>query len=454
MTTDNSKQEMPIFMKTITKILPASFDVLHVPITFEGAQAQLLFLKTVVDGATLQQTIIKPFYELADEHKFAAYIKGLPNRIDIPPTDDLITMLTSGFVLIYVEDTYSLLEIRRLGNTQQNETFVETTIHGSQLALSEDLETNISIIRQHYHQSSLYVESMQLKDKSNMSIAILYDEDLVNIDVLRRVKERLDSLDEPLIQSSADLAVRLTRRRFNLFPTSIITERPDRIIYNITGGKIVILADNSPFGIVLPVIFFDYMVSMEENYHTYFISLYNTLLGWFGLMMCLVLPGLYVAITAYSPEILRTELTLTIAGSRIGVPYPSFIEAIIMILFVELLTEASVRLPKSINAAATTVGGLILGTAATEASLASNILIMVVAIVAISTFVIPINELSFVVRFLRLFLLVFTALFGMVGLISGMLLIILHMTNLDSFGEPYLRIAWRSKRSEKKVNQE
>ncbi|WJY27397.1 spore germination protein [Sporosarcina trichiuri] len=451
---DSKQQTMPKFMKTLTDALPKSYDVLHVPLSSNGQSAQLLYLKTVVDGAVLQETIIKPFFETADERMFAAYLRGMPNRIDLPSTEEVLTMLTAGFVLAYTDGAYSFLEVRRLGNTDQLETIKEATIHGPQLALSEDLETNISIIRQHYHSPSLYIETHQLNDKSRMAIALLYDEKEVDIEVLRRVKERLDALDEPLIQSSGDLAIRLTRRRFSLFPQSIVTERPDRIVYNLTGGKIVLLVDNSPFGIVLPIVFFDLMVSMEENYHTYFVSLFNTLLGWFGLFTCLLLPAFYVAITAFSPGILGTELTLSIAGSRIGVPYPSFIEALIMLLFVELLTEASVRLPKTINAAATTVGGLILGTAATEASLASNILIIVVAIVAISTFVIPNNELSFTVRLCRVFLIFFTTLFGMVGLVSGFLLLILHLTNLDSFGKPYLRIGWRSKRSEKQVSSE
>lgn len=452
--TGSKQQTMPKFMKTLTDALPKSYDVLHVPLNCNGQTAQLLYIKTVVDGAVLQETIIKPFFEIEDAAKFAVYVEGMPNRIDLPSTDEMLIMLTAGFVLVYADDTFSFLEVRRLGNTEQRETIVEATIHGPQLALSEDLETNVSIVRQHYHSPSLYVESHQLNDKSRMAIALMYDEKEVDIEVLRRVKERLDALDEPLIQSAGDLAMRLTKRRFNLFPQSIVTERPDRIVYNLTGGKIILLVDNSPFGIVLPIVFFDLMVSMEENYHTYFVSLYNTLLGWFGLFACLTLPALYVAVTAFTPEILRTELTLSISGSRIGVPYPSFIEAVIMLLFVELLTEASVRLPKTINAAATTVGGLILGTAATEASLASNILIIVVSIVAISTFVIPNNELSFAVRICRLGLIAFTSLFGLIGLISGFLLIILHLTNLDSFGKPYLRIGWRSKRSEKQVSSE
>src|SRR5690606_21251814 len=121
-----------------------------------------------------------------------------------------------------------------------------------------------------------------------------------------------------------------------------------------------------------PVVFFDFMRSMEDNYHVFGISLFMNLLRYLGLFICLLLPSLYIAMTSYSPDILRVELALTVAGGRIGVPYPSFIEVLFMLFFLELLIEASMRLPKSISGTATTVGGLILGSAATEAALTST----------------------------------------------------------------------------------
>lgn len=163
-----------------------------------------------------------------------------------------------------------------------------------------------------------------------------------------------------------------------------------------------------------------------------------------------MLPGLYVAFTSYNPEILRIELALSVAGSRIGVPYPSFIEVILMLIFIEFLTEASIRLPKAVSATATTVGGLILGTALTEAALASNVMIIIVALVAIATFIIPVNEMSFAIRIGRTSLLIFATLFGLIGLTLGFLGSIMYLTNKESFGETYLRIYWKNQKQELK----
>src|SRR5699024_3462119 len=164
------------------------------------------------------------------------------------------------------------------------------------------------------------------------------------------------------------------------------------------------------------------------------------------------LPAIYVGVTSYTPDILRTELALTVAASSIGVPYPSFIEVFFMLIFIELLTEASLRLPNSISATATTVGGLILGTAAVEAALTSNIMGIVVSLVSISTFVIPISEMNYAVRVCRFLLLLYTTVFGLAGMLLGMLGLLLFLVNKDSFGEPYLRMFWKNRQEELKVD--
>lgn len=137
----------------------------------------------------------------------------------------------------------------------------------------------------------------------------------------------------------------------------MITERPDRIVYNLNNGKVIIAVDGSPDVLIAPVIFFDFMASMENNYHIFNVTIFTILLRYVGLFTCVLLPSVYVAVTSYNPDILRIELALTIAGGRIGVPYPSFIEVVFMLFFMELLTEASMRLPKAVSSTATTVGG-------------------------------------------------------------------------------------------------
>ncbi|WP_252504251.1 spore germination protein [Sporosarcina sp. Marseille-Q4943] len=441
------KQAPPLFDE-LSKQFSPSDDIVQTPLQMKGHYAFLFYVKTVVDGDRLQQTVIRPFFEMASEEDFASYIQSLPNQSEVPDKNKLLFSISSGSVLVAVEDRLFLLDLRTIKNNAVQETTMEPTIHGPQLGLSEDIETTINLIRQRYHKATLKVEDFVTGDMTNTAVAIIYDGDRVDPKVLKKIKEQLENLNTPLFQSGGELQHFLNRSRFTLFPTTLVTERPDRIVYNLVAGKVIIAIDGSPNVVVAPVVFFDFMSSMEDNYHVSVISGFTIMLRYLGLFTCILLPSLYIAMTSYNPEILRIELALTVAGSRIGVPYPSFVEVIFMLFFMELLTEASMRLPKAVSGTATTVGGLILGTAATEAALTSTIMVIIISAVAISTFVIPINELSFAVRVVRFLLIIYATLFGMVGLLIGFIGIIMFLANKDSLGEPYLRIPWKGKNAE------
>ncbi|BAQ08809.1 spore germination protein [Bacillus sp. OxB-1] len=445
------KQAPPIFDELADQFKPTD-DLIQTPLQINGQSAFLFFLKSVVDGDKLQQTVIRPFFEMASEEGFASYIQSLPIQTDMPSKEKLLVLLTAGHVLIAIGDNIFLLEVRLVKNNEVQETTVEPTVHGPQKGLSEEIETTINLIRQRYHKPSLIVETVIADDSTNRKVALLYDNDQVDPEMLKKIKKQLEELGTPFFQSAGDLQHFINNKRFTLFPSTLITERPDRIVYNLINGKVIIAIDGSPDVIVAPVIFFDFMSSMEDNYHVFSVTTFTILLRYIGLFVCLLLPSLYVAVTSYNPDIMRLELALTVAGGRIGVPYPSFVEVLFMLFFVELLTEASMRLPKAVSSTATTVGGLILGTAATEAALASNIMVIVISAVAISTFVIPINEMSFAVRVIRLLLLVYTVLFGVVGLIVGFIGFIMLLVNKDSLGVPYLRIPWMNKNEELRMD--
>lgn len=447
---NEDKQNIPQLMKKVAGELKPSSDLIQTPLKIEDKHATLLYIKTVVDGARIQDSIIRPFYELASQEHFEAYINSLPNKLELPADEQLPIDLTMGKLLIALGDQCALLDYRLVHTEQMLDAELEPTIHGPQLALSEDLETNINVIRQRFNNKSLKVETPQLNDRTHRTIALLYDETIVKKQALKMVKQKLEELDMSIIQTSGDLQLYLNDSKVTLFPSTILTERPDRAVYNLNAGKVILLVDGSPHAILAPVIFFDFMVSMEDNYHTFLISKSTLALRYLGLLTCVLLPGLYIAFTAYNPDILRIELALSVAGSRIGVPYPSFIEVILMMIFIEFLTEASIRLPKAISGTATTVGGLILGTALTDAGLASNIMIIIVALVAIATFIIPVNEMSFAIRIGRMLLVLFSSIFGLVGLTLGLLGSILYLTNKESFGETYLRLYWKDQKQELK----
>ncbi|MCM3359218.1 spore germination protein [Psychrobacillus sp. MER TA 171] len=445
------KSNFPTLMTELSEKFKPSSDIISKPLQIEGNIVFLFYLKSVVDSAVLHSLVIKPFFEMKSNKSFTSYIDSLPELVDMKAGEELQVELTKGVVLLSIEGQYFLLDIKLVNSDSVQQIIMEPTVHGPQLALSENLDTNLNIIRQRYHEPTLKFEMLKLPGKTHQEVAIIYDEKTVKKSVLKNIQEKLNQLDVPLIQSAGDLQLHLNGSKISLFPTLILTERPDRISYNLATGKVVLMVNGSPHALIAPIVFFDFMLSMEDSYHTFWITTFTLVLRYFGLVICLILPALYVAVTSYTPDVLRTELALTVAGSRLGVPYPSFIEVIFMLLFMEFLIEASMRLPKAISATATTVGGLILGTAATEAALTSNIMIIIVSAVAITSFVIPISEMSFAIRICRYLLIIYTTLFGTLGLILGSLGLIMFLANKRSFGEPYLKMYWKGEKTEIEV---
>lgn len=446
-----AKFNFPELMVELSEKFSPSIDISLKPLQIEGNRVFIFYLKSVVDGIKLHEMLIKPFFEMKSNESFRSYIESLPNLTNMKFEEELLIELTKGHVLLAINDAFFLIDIKLVNSIALHQTVIEPTVYGPQLALSEDIETNLNIIRQRYHEPTLKFEMHQMKGKSHQEVVIIYDEKTVKQSVLENIQQRIKNLDVPLIQSTGELQLHLNGSKFSIFPILILTERPDRISYNLAAGKVVIMINGSPHALIAPVVFFDFMISMEDNYHTFWITTFTLILRYIGLFICFILPSMYVAITSYSPDILRTELALTVAGSRVGVPYPSFIEVIFMLIFMEFLTEASIRLPKAISATATTVGGLILGTAVTEATLTSNIMIIIVSAVAITSFVIPISEMSFSIRICRYLLVIYTTLFGMIGLILGALGILMFLVNKRSFGEPYLKVFWKRDREEIEV---
>jgi len=443
-----SDQQTAEIINWLAQELETSFDFVKKNLQIEEKEALLLYIKTVVDGTQLQRDIIKPFFELPSEQHFKAYLTSLPYQQEIEGKEQILLELTKGSVVIVVQDGILLLDLKKVNTNAVSPVNLEPTIQGPELSLSEDIFTNINLIRHRYHKPSLTVEMLEIGEKSNQSLAIVYDNKSVNEAVLEKVKMKIQSLELPLIQTTAELQRLLNDKKRSLLPTSMLTERTDRIVYNIAGGKVVLLLDGNPVSLLAPAVFVDFMSATEDNYRPFWVTMFNKILRYLGLVICLTLPALYVAITSYNPEVFRFELALSVSGSRIGVPYASFIEVLFMLIVMELLIEASIRLPKVVSGTATTVGGLILGTAATEAALTSTIMIIIVSAMAISTFVIPINEMAFAVRIIKYGVLLFASIGGLLGLVLFLLGFMMYMSNMDSFGEPYFKLFIQRKTAE------
>ncbi|MGD6855169.1 spore germination protein [Bacillus infantis] len=402
----------------------------------------LFYIKSICDTDKIQEQLVMPFFQLQDEAGYKKYICSLSGISELEDRGQALKDLMRGSAILLFRDTFYILQLKKYISQGVKDATVETTIQGPQTALSEDLGTNLNIIRHRYHKTSLTVEENEIGSVSGLGLLLLYDKEKIEKDILHGIKDKIESIkaSQKIVQSAGEIHRMLTPREKTLFPVFMITERTDRIALNLAQGKIVILIEGSPFGLILPAVFFDFMSSMEDLYQPYWVSRFLITLRYLGLLISLLLPGLYVAITSYNPEVFQVQLALGIAGSRSSVPYPSYLEVLFMLIMMELLTEASIRLPKSIGSTATTVGGLILGQAATEAGLVSNIMIIIVSAVAISNFVIPINEMSFSMRVMKYIILLLAAMTGMIGLVIGLMGLLLFLVRLDSFGKPYLKM--------------
>ncbi|MEK3750364.1 spore germination protein [Paenibacillus sp. FSL E2-8871] len=433
------KGELDGFADLIDRTLVAPF-----------GQINLIYIKSVTDSQTLSRHVITPFYEMGDTNAYLDYITTYPGTEEETTKETAIELLLSGYVLLGINDVICLFDAMSTESSGVSETSAESISQGPSDALTEDIAVNLNMIRRRYQSTNLKMETMVIGDVSKTKVAILYDISRVDHNVLAELREKMNTLKVDILQATGELEKFISSDKLRILPKSIITERPDRVVFNLSEGKVAILLDTTGYAIVLPSIFNDFFTSMDDKIQFPIVGRFLKLLRIIGVCMTLWLPAIYVTLTSYNPEIIRVQVALLISGSRATVPYPSFVEVLLMLMMMEFLTEASLRLPKAIGPTATTVGGLILGQAATAAGLVGNIMIILVSAVAISNFLIPLNMMSLSIRVLKYIFLIAAAVLGMVGVVVCVVGFAMYLCNQRSFGQPYFRLFFLDNLGKKK----
>ncbi|MGO4543200.1 spore germination protein [Paenibacillus sp. 2TAB23] len=399
---------------------------------------EIAYIAPLCEENKINDFIIVPFTK--DFYPFDSQLKTNPDYRKVDDVAKWQDLMLRGNVLIESDGIIYSFEASRIISIENPQTQVESAIQGPQLALSEDLNISLNLIRSMYPSADLSVEEHTIGSLSKTPVLALFDQRRVDPTVLDSVRTKLTTINVEMLHAAGELEKLLVGKRKHLFPTILITERPDRITKALSKGKIIILLKGNMFAIILPATFFDFMHAMEDDYDAYWMTRFLIFLRYTSIVLTITLPALYISVVSYNPELFRVQLAFSIAGSRSAVPYPSFIEVFIMLFMIETLIEASIRLPRYIGSTATTVGGLILGQAAQQAGLVSSIMIIVTSVVAISNFVIPVNSLSFAIRFLKYPLIGISIFFGISGVAVGLFVYIAYLCNLRSFGKPYMRI--------------
>lgn len=353
--------------------------------------------------------------------------------------EKVIDAILSGDAALFIDNIDRTLIIGSRGwpsrSISQPET--ETVIRGPREGFTEVLKVNTSLVRRRIKDTNLKIEVMQIGKRSKTDVAILYIDDIVNKSILMELKERLNRINIDSIADSSTLENLIEDNYLSPFPQLENTERPDSVAASLYSGRIAVMVDNSPFALILPATFGSMLQSSEDHYSRWAESSFVRILRIIAVILTVLSPSLYVAITAYHPGLLPTVLTYYLAASRINVPFPVVVEAALMELTLELLRESGTRISGPIGTTVGIVGGLIIGQAAVEAGIVSPLMIIIVAVTTISSFAIPSYEFVVGFRLWRFILIACASILGLYGIMLGIIVLITHLIRLNSFGVPY-----------------
>ncbi|WP_082883767.1 spore germination protein [Bacillus sp. SJS] len=404
---------------------------------FNEKNTFILYIDSIADREIIQTNVLKPLLnKQKGKIEDIVTITVMHRTLEL---DSAIESMVEGHCLLFIEGETELflLNVYKKEMDTGQEPNNEKVIRGSHQSFSENVLKNIHFIRERIKSPSLTVQFRSVGRTGHSKMAIVYVGKIVNPSLVKEVERRLSYLQVDSVQSPGYFEEFLEDYPFSPFPQFLSTERPDRAASNLMDGRIAILMEGSPTVLILPAHFFTFFQSSEDYNQRTLIGSFYRIVRMVSFLIALGLPAFYIALVSFNYEVIPVEIVFSIKSSLEYVPFQPVLEAMIMQLTLELLREAAIRLPNAISQTIGVVGGLVIGTAVVEAHFVSNTMIIVVAITAISSFVIPSNEMSNTIRILGFPIMLMSALFGFFGIVISFMLILIHLVKLKPFGCPY-----------------
>ncbi len=447
------QQELELTVKNIKGLLSINSDVKFRQIYINGDRdltIHFIYIEGFIDINYISNYVLKPLMQ-EKEFKQAKNLKEVAMHIDngrlysisqkkVYDINEAINLLISGTTLIVIDSERVAFSInaKNLEKRAITEPTGENVIKGAKDAFVETLKVNTSICRRKIKSHNLTIEEIKVGEQSRTSIAVIYMNNIANKSLIDEVKKRLNSIDIDRVITSFCIEESIADDQHTAFPQILYTERPDKFCENIIEGRIGILIDGLPISFIAPGVLLQYMQAPEDYSQNYIISSFIVFMRFSAMALTLVLPAFYTAITSFHHEMIPTDLISSIASAKEGVPFPMFLEVIMILIAFEVLVEAGLRFPKTIGHAVSIVGALVVGQSAVEAKLLSPTTVVVIAITAISSFTMPNQDFSNALRLWRFILVICSSIIGIFGLVSGLIFLLYHLCRLESFGVPYL----------------
>ena len=410
-----------------------------------GQTIHAYMIDGLIASATASENILKPLSRLPAgpmESLYSAALDGTVYNNVADPCEDLQTVagkLVNGFLVVLFPGSGAVaFEVKSPEKRGIAPPTVENTIKGPKDAFTENIRTNTAILRRHLRSPKLRFSQSTAGAVTRTNLAVAWLEGITDPELVARLQRRLDSLEAESLLTPADVEEQVTGSRATPFPLLQYTERSDKFIQGLLSGRVGLLVDGLPQGYLLPVDLGYLMTSPEDEGMDYVSASFIRVLRYGALLLSLLLPGGYIALASFHQQMIPLPLLQAIIDSKQSVPFSTAVEVLALLLAFELLQEAGVHLPQSIGQSVSIIGGIVVGTAAVEASLISPLALIAVSLAGICGFSLPSRDFAQAARLFRFGFAILGAFAGLFGVTVGFLVLLIHLAGLTSLDVPYL----------------
>ena len=405
---------------------------------------KILYIENMTNSSLIQNGIIKPLIKAEVENQkdiinfITEHILTATNPEIKSNFNELVHDILSGNCLIFIKNKQKAISVSAQGYEKRSivEPPTSAVIKGPREGFTEDLGTNISLLRRRLKTSDLAVEKIQIGERGKNDVAIMYIEGIAEISVIAEIKRRLSCIKIDAIIDSFYLEEMLQEKNSSIFKQIGSSEKPDIVCSKLLEGRVAIITSGSPIVLTIPFILIEDLQSADDYYTHATRATFMRLIRVLGMMLGILLPGIYVATQIFHYRLLPINFLISLLDSVQNLAFPPLIEILFVLFLFEILSEASVRMPKHLGMALSIIGALVLGDTAVQAGLISPPAILVVAISGITIYTVPdqVGTLSII----RLLFTLIGGIAGYYGLLVGTIFLIVYISGMQSYGAPYL----------------